>query len=111
MHGEMTRAMVLKRSSTPTARAAGYLGRWSGLFGEMSDDVKELANAVAEELAVEHCNFYGDKSSKAVKGFYLNQLFRSWGTYFPPRMGTAPPRPPQPGAGSQCPTPSGTRRR
>ena len=35
----------------------------------MSDDVKELANAVAEELAVEHCSFYGDKTSKAVKGF------------------------------------------
>ena len=77
----------------------------------MADDVKELANAVAEELAVEHCSFYGDKTSKAVKGFFLNQLYRSWGTYCPPRMGTAPPRPPQPGAGSQCPTPSGTRRR
>ena len=34
----------------------------------MSDDVKELANAVAEELAVEHCGFYGDKARKAVKG-------------------------------------------
>ena len=32
MHGEVTRAMVLKRSSTPTARVAGYLGRWSGLL-------------------------------------------------------------------------------
>ena len=39
----------------------------------MSDDVKELGNAVAEELAVEHCSFYGDKTSKAVKGFFLNQ--------------------------------------
>ena len=29
------------------------------------------------------------------------------GTYCPPRMGTAPPRPPQFGAGSQCPTPPG----
>ena len=47
--------------------------------GEMSDDVKELANAVAEELAVEHCSFYGDKTSKAVKGFFLSQLYRSWG--------------------------------
>ena len=45
----------------------------------MSDDVKELANAVAEELAVEHCSFYGDKTSKAVKGFFLNQVYRSWG--------------------------------
>ena len=49
-----------------------------GAFGEMSDDVKELANAVAEELAVEHCSFYGDKTSKAVKGFFLNQLYHSW---------------------------------
>ena len=45
----------------------------------MSDDVKELANAVVEELAVEHCGFYGDKTSKAVKGFFLNQPYRSWG--------------------------------
>ena len=48
-----------------------------GAFGEMSDGVKELANAVAEELAVEHCSFYGDKASKVVKGFFLNQLYRS----------------------------------
>ena len=39
----------------------------------------ELANAVAEELAVEHCSFYGDKTSKAAKGFFLNQVYRSWG--------------------------------
>merc|ERR1711965_1183272 len=32
MHGEATRAMVLKRSSTPTVRVAGYLDRWSGLL-------------------------------------------------------------------------------
>ena len=36
-------------------------------------------DAVAEELAVEHCSFYGDKTSKAVKGFFLNQVYRSWG--------------------------------
>ena len=77
--------MVLKRSSTPTARAAGYLGRWSGAFAKMSDDVKELANAVAEEFAVEHCSFYGDKTSKAVKGFFLNQLYSSWGHTAHPR--------------------------
>ena len=72
--------MVLKRSSVPTAMVAGYLGGpVVGAFGEMSEDVKELANAVAEELAVEHCTFYEDKSSKAVKDFILNQLFRSWG--------------------------------
>ena len=37
------------------------LGPVVGAFAEMSDDVKELANAVAEELAVEHCSFYGVK--------------------------------------------------
>ena len=82
-----------------------------GAFGDMSNDVKELANAVAEEPAVEHCSFYGDKASKAVKGFFLNQLYRSWGTYCPPRMGTAPPRPPQFGSGPQCPTSSSILRR
>ena len=55
------------------------LGPVVGAFEERSDDVKELANAVAEELAVEHCSFYGDKTSKAVKGFFLNQVYRSWG--------------------------------
>ena len=55
------------------------LGPVVGAFGEMSDDVKELANAVAEKLAVEHCSFHGDKTSKAVKGFFLNQVYRSWG--------------------------------
>ena len=44
----------------------------------MPDDVNELANAVAEELAVEHCSFYGDKTSKAAKDFFLNQLYRFW---------------------------------
>ena len=55
------------------------LGPVVGASGEMSDDVKELANAMAEKLAVEHCSFYGEKTSKAVKGFFLNQLYRSWG--------------------------------
>ena len=50
-----------------------------GAFAEMSEDAKELANALAGELAVEHCSFYGDKMSKAVKGSFLNQLCRSWG--------------------------------
>ena len=44
----------------------------------MPDDVKEVASAVAEEPAVEHCSFYGDKTSKAVKDFFLNQLYRPW---------------------------------
>ena len=55
------------------------LGPFVWVFGDMSDDVKELANAVAEELAVEYCSSYGDKMFKAVKGFFLNQLNRSWG--------------------------------
>ena len=50
-----------------------------GKGGARSQCYKELANAVAEELAVEHCSFYGDKTSKAVKGFFLNQVYRSWG--------------------------------
>ena len=55
------------------------IGPVVGAFGEMSEDVKELANAVAEELAVEHCSFYGVKTFKAVKGFFLNQVCHSWG--------------------------------
>ena len=55
------------------------LGPVVGALGEISDNVEELANAVAEELAVEHCSFYGDKASKAIKGFFLNQLYCSWG--------------------------------
>ena len=64
--------MALKPNSAPTARAVRVLGPLVGAFGEISDDVKELANAVAEELAVEHCSFYGDKTSKAAKGFFFN---------------------------------------
>ena len=45
----------------------------------MSGDVKELAKAVAKELAVEYCYFYEDKTAKAVKGFFFNQLYRPWG--------------------------------
>ena len=82
MHGEVTRAMILKRSSTPYGQGGRVLGPVVGAFEEMPDGVKELVNAVAEELAVEHCSFYGDKTStksKAVNGFFLNQLYRSWG--------------------------------
>ena len=41
-------------------------------LGKMSDDVKEMANAVAEELTVEQCSLDGDKTIKAVKGFSLS---------------------------------------
>ena len=44
----------------------------------MSSDVHAIAKAVAEELALEHFSFYGDKTLKAAKGFFLNQLYRSW---------------------------------
>ena len=47
------------------------------VLGEMSDDVQELANAVATELAVDYCSINTNKTSKAVKGFFLNQLYRS----------------------------------
>ena len=67
--------MVLKRSSV--GQGGWVLGPVVGAFGDMSDDVKELANAVAEELAVEHCSFYGDRASKAVKGFFLNQIYHA----------------------------------
>jgi hypothetical protein len=50
-----------------------------GAFGEMSSGVHAIAKAVAEELALEHCSFYGDKTLRVVKVFYLNQLYRSWG--------------------------------
>ena len=50
-----------------------------GTFGGMSDDAKELSNAVAEKVAVEHRGFYGNKTAKAVKGFIYNQLYRPWG--------------------------------
>ena len=48
-------------------------------LGEMSNDAQMTSKAVAEELALEHCSFYGDKPLKVAKGFFLNQLYRSWG--------------------------------
>ena len=55
------------------------IGPVVGAFAEMSSDVHVIAKAVAEELALEHCRIYGDKTLKVVKGFFLNQLYRSWG--------------------------------
>ena len=37
------------------------LGPVVGAYGEMFDDVYVPAEAVAEELATEHCGFYSDK--------------------------------------------------
>ena len=45
----------------------------------MSNDAQMTSKAVAEELALEHCSFYADKPLKVAKGFFLNQLYRSWG--------------------------------
>ena len=50
-----------------------------GAYGEMSDDVYVIAEAVAEELATEHCGFYSDKKQCVVAAFFLSQLYRSWG--------------------------------
>ena len=48
-------------------QARRVIGPVVGAFGEMSSDVQVIANAVAEELALEHCSFYGDKTLKVVK--------------------------------------------
>ena len=59
--------------------AQGRQGRWARLGSKALLCDGKIGNAVAEELAVEHCSFYGDKTSKAVKGFFLNQVYCSWG--------------------------------
>ena len=74
-----TRAMALKRSLTPTARAAEYSGRLPELLKKCLMTSKNWPTQWwLEEIAVEYCSFYGDKTSKAVKGFFLNQLCSSW---------------------------------
>ena len=50
-----------------------------GAFAEIPSDVQMIAKAVAEELALERFRIYGGKTLKVVKGFFLNQLYRSWG--------------------------------
>ena len=55
------------------------LGPVVGAYGEMSDDVYVIAEAVAEELATEHCGFYSDKKQGVVAAFFLSQIYRSWG--------------------------------
>ena len=54
------------------------LGLVVGAFGEASDDVYVIAEAVAEELATEHCGFYSDKKQGVVAAFFLSQIYRSW---------------------------------
>jgi len=55
------------------------LGPVIGAFGEMSDDIKHIADAIATELANEHCSYYSDKKPKTVRSYFRNQLYRSWG--------------------------------
>ena len=55
------------------------LGPIIGAFEKMSDDVKHIADAVATELANEHCSYYSDKKNKTVRSYFRNQLYRSWG--------------------------------
>ena len=55
------------------------LGPVVGAYKEMSDDVYVIAEAVAEELATEHCGFYSDKKQGVVAAFFLSQIYRSWG--------------------------------
>ena len=45
----------------------------------MSDDVYVIAEAVAEELATEHCGFYSAKKQGEVAAFFLSQIYRPWG--------------------------------
>ena len=53
------------------------LGPVIGAFGEMSGDVKHIADAIATELANEHCSYYSDKKPKTVRPYFRNQLYRS----------------------------------
>ena len=55
------------------------LGLVVGAYGEASDAVYLIAEAVAEELATEHCGFYSDKKQGVVAAFFLSQIYRSWG--------------------------------
>ena len=64
-------------------QAGRAFGPVVGAFGAVFSDVHVLAKALAK-LALEHCSFYGDKTLKVVKCFFLNQLCRSWGLT-PPR--------------------------
>ena len=90
-------------------QAGRVIGPVVGAFGETSSDVHVIAKAVAEELALEHCCFYGDKTLKVVKVFFSQPALPILGTYGPPRMGapsSGPTGQPVPCAGSQCALPS-----
>ena len=73
------------------------LGPVIGAFGEMSDDVKHIADAAATELANEHCSSYSDKKPKTGTVLLPQPAVPILGSDSPPRMGTPPTRPPVPG--------------
>ena len=45
-------------------QAGRAIGPAVGAFAEMPSDVHVIAKAAAEELALEHCGIYGDKTLK-----------------------------------------------
>jgi len=73
------------------------LGQVIGAFGEMSDDAKHIADAVATELANEHCSYYSDKKKQDGTVLLPQPAVPILGPDSPPRMGTSPTRPPVPG--------------
>ena len=74
------------------------LGLVVGAYGEASDAVYLIAEAVAEELATEHCGFYSDKK----QGVSLPQSdLPVLGAHRPPRMGAPYARPPVPCRGPE----------
>ena len=71
-------------------QAGRVIGPVVGAFGEMSSDVHTIAKAVAEELALEHCSFYRDKTLKVVKGLSSQPGLPILGNNGQPRMAASP---------------------
>ena len=61
------------------AHSSQLLGLVVGAYGETPGDVYAIAEAVAEELATEHCGFYSHKKQGVVAAFFLSLIYRSWG--------------------------------
>ena len=74
-----TRATAVEAELSSHGKRGKVLGPVVGAYGEMSDDAYVIAEAVAEELATEHCGFHSDKKQGAVAAFFLSQIYRSWG--------------------------------
>ena len=75
----MGKCMVPRYDISIYGNKSTVLGLVVGAYGETSDDVYVIAEAVAEELATEHCGFYSDKKQGVVAAFFLSQIYRSWG--------------------------------